>query len=239
MSTLTKICFDASIHNNCVGIGIFNFDTKDEEYHRYSLPREKINSTIAESMALVQTLKYMERNKIKSAHLFTDNKPLAERGIERQLLKKFKDVTLTWIPREFNEDADRLSKRAHELSGFKLRFDKLSKVMIKNPLNTKKINVLKEIKKYPLNKKINLILKWSRSKRTDSLLASNLIKNKLILNKKDKTFLKLLKTIINEDEINLLINKDIIKEKLIKIQKYNNISLTAMIGSKDKPKRIK
>ena len=112
MSTLTKVCFDASIHDGCIGIGIFNFDTKEELKFRFKCPTD---SFMAEKMALVKTIQYLKTLCITSAHIFTDNQGIANEGISKNIKNGLKDVNIHWIPREFNEDADRLSKEAHLL----------------------------------------------------------------------------------------------------------------------------
>lgn len=114
MAELVKIKFDASIHEDCIGIGIHNFDMKTDIKHRIKLVNVPCSST-AETIALIKTLQYMRQVGIQSAHLFTDNQYVAKQGIDKCLLKGFKSVTLNWIPREFNEEADRLSKEAHQL----------------------------------------------------------------------------------------------------------------------------
>jgi len=246
MSTLTKICFDASYHEGCVGIGIYNFDTKEEIIERYKV--NSMNSTVAETMALVKTLNYLKDKKIHSAHLFTDNMLVAEKGISKSFKKKFKSLTLTWIPREFNIDADRLSKRAHLLTPkvtditcpkTKVQREKEKKIEMNDPIiiaekrESRELkaqipqltNLKQSLKSYPLKNRINLLKKYSKSELTDKLLNS-LTSGVTCLNstdyrKCDKMFLKMYLSIIDRTECNQKAFMDVIKKNYIKKQHSN------------------
>ena len=106
------ISFDASIPNksNICNIGIYDTTNKHKLSKTFYI--DKNCSFKAETMALACTLEYAFENGIKILNLFTDNKSLADYGIPKQFLLKFKfkKVTLTWIPRELNVEADKLSK---------------------------------------------------------------------------------------------------------------------------------
>ena len=230
MSSQTKICFDASYQDGTVGIGIFNFDTKEEVYCRYTLLKDVNDSTLMETMALVQTIKYMRQNNITKAHLFTDNKSVADKGVSKTISEGLK-VTLNWIPREFNTDADRLSKLAHTLVATELGSKPLK------PMNTtyKKSPVIVEVntdisrkmtdklKEYSLEKRLNLI----KMMYPDRNVCMNAIFSDKIhfgLCKKDMKVFRMLKAILSKEEFNSLANREVINTALgrFKLGKYNN-----------------
>jgi len=221
MSKLTKICFDASYHEGCVGIGIFNFDTQEEIIQRYKV--ESVNSSLAETMALVQTLKYMKERKISSAHLFTDNMMVAKKGISKKLKGRFSDLTLTWIPREFNIDADRLSKRAHLLNAKEIavrvspnkkakKKSEMDPDIITEKINSRatkakipKLNSIKaSIREYPLNQRIRVLRKLVNTRFSDKLLKSltgtSVDLDHSSYRKEDRMFLKMYFSIIKDNE---------------------------------------
>ncbi len=105
------ICFDASLKDGKVGIGIYDNLTKTSTNHIVDCPN---NSLMGETIALGYALLQAKRTNRSFVHLFTDNKTLGDQGIP----DKFKYITdhikctLTWIPRELNKDADLASKHA-------------------------------------------------------------------------------------------------------------------------------
>ena len=106
------ISFDASIKKNKLGIGIF--DNIGCKYFTYFTDIDKDCSLTAETIALGCALKYASKTKRKVLNLYTDNKTLANHGIPKQFqhLVEGKTVSLTWVPREFNREADHASKGA-------------------------------------------------------------------------------------------------------------------------------
>ena len=117
MSTLPLITFDASIKGNSVGIGIY--DKNNNDSFSFKIKINISNSLHAERIALIQTLKYLQARNIKKAHLFTDNSYLAREGISKILIDKYigdnSYITLSWLPRELNQIADKFSKKAHKV----------------------------------------------------------------------------------------------------------------------------
>lgn len=214
MSSLTKVCFDASIHDTYIGIGIFNFDTKEKLSFRVSLIQDKkIASIDAERIALVKAIHYLREQNITSAHLFTDNIELAEKGLSKTFKNEFSYLTLNWIPREFNKDADKMSKEGHTKECF-LKIDKMSKkvekMTKKTPDNTpydKKHKMYyndayKKIINADLPKRVNILRNIARNKYEHNIIESieNGTEVTTVYSKNSKTFLKLVNTIINKDE---------------------------------------
>lgn len=106
-----NICFDASIRNGVVGIGIFNTKWKGKEYHSFNYDGK--SSLTAETMALALAMEYARKNQIEKPRFITDNKQLSTNGIPEHFLLKYgytDFVELVWVPRELNTEADKLSK---------------------------------------------------------------------------------------------------------------------------------
>ena len=212
MSTIMKICFDASLHQGCVGIGIFNFDTKEEEIHRYE---HRTDSTEAERIALIQTIFYLRKSGITAAHLFTDNEGLAKNGIAKTILKGFSHLTLTWIPREFNEDADRLSKKAHTLTPKILKpLPKPRLIKILTTPNEYKVTIsdraiFDTVKGASLGQKLVLLERWIKTPYSMSLFneissGSRTITIDKRYRKTDRLFIRMARTLL---KVKVLSNK--------------------------------
>jgi len=204
MSTIMKICFDASLHQGCVGIGIFNFDTKEEVMHRYE---HRTDSTEAERIALIQTIFYLRKEGITAAHLFTDNEGLAKNGIAKEILKGFSHLTLTWIPREFNEDADRLSKKAHTLSPKILKPLPTTSNEYKVTISNRAI--FDTVKGASLRQKLVLLERWAKTPYSMSLFneissGSRTITIDNRYRKTDRLFIIMTKTLL---KVKVLSNK--------------------------------
>lgn len=150
------ICFDASIHDT-IGIGIWDYTNKFSSYKKYPKPAENCGSNIAETMALIASLKYMKNNNIQCAFLFTDNMEVANKGISKKLLLKYNlslDTKLFWIPRQFNREADLLSKVARKSDIIPLQTT--VKIPIDSMVNNEEWHLKNEIKKYSLERRLSL-----------------------------------------------------------------------------------
>jgi hypothetical protein len=190
------ICFDASLCSDGIGIGIYDHTLCKNIKRKipHSNLKQKTNgSFIAEKLALVYTIRYIKESNIKSnIRLFTDNESLANQPISKKLLTRYNiaqnSLSLHWIPREFNKQAD-----------------KLSKVIQKE----KKEHIVDKIKSYPLQNRLNLLKNIAQSKYQIELL-KYLLKDspppKLPSKKSkdDRPYLKLICTIIDDYEINRL-----------------------------------
>jgi len=108
-----RVFFDASIRNNCIGIGIYEMTTNDSTSITIQCSYDMVSSK-AEEIALRQALEYsLTKYKSKTVKLFTDN--FFVYRANREVFELFNsrnntDITLHWIPRELNTEADRLSK---------------------------------------------------------------------------------------------------------------------------------
>ena len=116
MSQGNRICFDASIQEKAIGIGIYDDSAKVKIHTSYNIVLDSGESYKAEFIGLVTAMEYMYTNKIKNPLLFTDNIKLAENGIPDYLIEKYGKARLYWIPREFNKVADKLSKSSKQVS---------------------------------------------------------------------------------------------------------------------------
>lgn len=146
MSKLRLISFDASIGaSGKVSIGILEHKTKTSIRKTYNIKTD--SSLVAERIALIETLKYIKSNDIEGAHLFTDNKTLAHEGIKRKVLKNYVNnlgkFTLNWVPREFNKEADKLSKPEVKEVDPEMLFN--IKIAIKQKPFTDRVKLLKRL----------------------------------------------------------------------------------------------
>jgi len=148
MSKGQKICFDASIRNGVVGIGIWDYSTKFKKY--VSFPSDNPSSYIAEKMALAVAMEYAHSKKYINPYYFTDNSKLAEEGIPNKFKIKYGTGRLHWIPREFNKEADELSKKGSDV---------ISKVSISSleDNKTETFNLILKLSDYTFERKINFL----------------------------------------------------------------------------------
>jgi len=111
----THISFDASImKNGNLGIGMYDI-TNNKRIARCGKV-SKMSSIMGESKALEFVLKYSHENNFEYLTLFTDNIELARRDLTKYTKQyNFKEVHLTWIPRQLNREADKFSKEGQEL----------------------------------------------------------------------------------------------------------------------------
>jgi hypothetical protein len=143
-----KICFDASVRNGLVGIGIWDFEKKVKKYVSFS--SNNTSSYTAEKMALAVAMEYAYSNSYKNPYYFTDNSTLAENGIPKDFIKKYGNGRLHWIPREFNLEADELSKLG-------------SKVVGNTSINSlednisKEFNLIESLSEYGFQRKIDFL----------------------------------------------------------------------------------
>lgn len=153
MSKNKRICFDASIQDTVIGIGIYN-DNDDIRLHQsYNINIDYRESYKAEFIGLVTALSYCYENNFKNPKLFTDNLKLAQNGIPSYLIKKYGFAELYWIPREFNKEADKLSKVSKKEHKVLTQVDiSVTWDSIKNMSNKNKLKLLKILAKSPFAK---------------------------------------------------------------------------------------
>jgi len=112
----TKIAFDASVmRNKNLGIGMYDMTNNVRLCEGGKLP--KMCSTMGEAEALKFTLNYAKEKGFKNLALFTDSQNLSRHDLEDYTKDyDFEDVVLTWVPRELNKEADKMSKAGQELN---------------------------------------------------------------------------------------------------------------------------
>ncbi len=169
MSTLPIICFDASPQSNRVGVGIYDKTNNVEISHDVVINSKiLVNPQIAETMGLVCVLRYMQKNNINGAHIFTDNSSVAKAGISDELLLKYGidkcRVTLNWIPREFNNHADYASRKQMSTTSVISKTNKVIKVQkSKNSVSSLpnlSVNTIEKFREtYNLSSRINILKK--------------------------------------------------------------------------------
>lgn len=116
------ICFDASIiKSGRVGCGVYDMTNLKKVYKTFNTNLKSHESYKGEMMALVTAMEYMYANNIRNPYLFTDNQALANDGIPDFLIEKYGEAQLYWIPREFNVEADLLSKKARNVKTTPIR----------------------------------------------------------------------------------------------------------------------
>ena len=116
MSKGDRICFDASIQDDIIGIGIYHDNKKIKLHKAHNISLKPGESYKAEFIGLVTAMEYVYANEIINPLLFTDNETLATNGIPDYLIEKYGKARLHWIPREFNKIADKLSKISKKTS---------------------------------------------------------------------------------------------------------------------------
>ena len=172
MSSRRLICFDASIKGNKVGIGVYDSTRKVKLYKCLAKPKGKFGAEDAETMALIASLQYMQENDVPSAHLFTDNINVYNVGINKNMVRKYLGtlgtVELFWIPREFNQTADELSKKGRDVEKIELgelinisdpKSEKKTKTikMKKTPEEVAQLGLKDRIKEYPIKQRLTLL----------------------------------------------------------------------------------
>jgi hypothetical protein len=198
MSKKRLITFDASIRNDLVGIGIYDSTKKKKVHKSFIKPNKNFSALEAERMALVSALQYMQEEGIKDAHLFTDNQNLYNEGINKALIKKYAspNAELFWLPREFNKEADALSKAGSK----KVKKELGTNI---NDLKHSTNFVLKtELKKYSLKRRIALFSRIANTPEQMNFLKST-IKGEVLTrlkNPNDIQFTKFIRGLTNRGE---------------------------------------
>jgi len=148
------ICFDASIiKSGRVGCGVYDMTNLKKVYKTFNTNLKHHESYKGEMMALVTAMEYMYANNIKNPYLFTDNLTLANDGIPDFLIEKYGEAQLYWIPREFNVEADLLSKKARNVKT----------TPIKDLNSTNIVDLSVSLRQFPKNKRANLLVRLAIS----------------------------------------------------------------------------
>lgn len=226
------ICFDASLKKNIVGVGIYDMKRGHKEYHSFSTNKEC--TTTAETIALVCAMEYMYKNNIHNPNLFTDNLAVANNGIPDYLIQKFGDARLFWLPREFNTEADKLSKDAREVSTVPIKDLNTSVINdTKARPYGSRTNVIKDgvildlgtfIRSLPLNKRISLLRRMALNDYQMSIVdfyigkRSEPLPKALPKNKDDHNFFMFFNSIRRKTDIIPTHRKFVIKKLNLKNQ---------------------
>jgi hypothetical protein len=159
----TKIAFDASIMDNKdLGIGMYDMTNKVRLCEGGRLPKQC--STLGETEALKFSLRYASENKIKNIALFTDSQNVSRVNLEKFTKDyDFDNVTITWIPRDLNREADKLSKDGQKLNNKVKPLTDIQTVIFPEPANeTLKIA---NIKTKTAGKGLRIVAKNSKKKK--------------------------------------------------------------------------
>lgn len=170
MSSKTLIMFDASIKKETIGLGVYDY-TNDRKVFKSVPNTSNLSIKDAETLALILSLQYINEFNIAKAHLFTDNMDVYNTGITKNLLKKYaqkmNSVELFWIPREFNSEADYLSKQGSK---------EVAKTNINDIISSIK-NTNKSLKEklieYPVSKRLNLCKRLAITSNQMNFINSN------------------------------------------------------------------
>jgi len=159
MSVAIKIFLDASIRNGVIGIGVYDYNTKEKISK--TLEHKKENSDEAELLALYAAMEYVYgkygfQTQYQSVCYFTDNMQIYKNGIPTLFLNIFGQGQLFWIPRELNDIADKLSKNGSEVK--KTSIIELSEYGNENMVINDR-NIIWKLKTYSLEKRLNLLKK--------------------------------------------------------------------------------
>lgn len=144
----TVIFFDASLRNGLVGIGIFNFSDMAKKFLSFQV--NHTDAYLGEKAALICSMEYAHNIGVKYPIFCTDNSILANEGISPKLLEKYPfeiKPKLIWIPRELNEEADKLSKSGSSANN---SLELELKISVNNV-------VLKRLASYSFQRRINFL----------------------------------------------------------------------------------
>ena len=215
----THISFDASVMpNGFVGIGMHDITNTVRKHSGGKVGG--FSSSKGEMAALMFTLDYAKEKNLTRLNLYTDNLDLATKGIQK-LLKNynFVDVHLTWVPRELNTSADKLSKEGQKLhKGTNPIFVGPSANQTKKPKKTKNgrkaipefkedgsLNSLKVFAKYTMTQKIDMLQALSNKEQQHEQEFMRMLKEQVKadymfqVSKHNLPFIRMAKTIIMMD----------------------------------------
>lgn len=191
MSKNKRICFDASIQDSVIGIGLYNDNDNVKLHKSYNINLDYRESYKAEFVGLVTAMEYSYENNFKNPKLFTDNLKLAENGIPDYLIKKYGYAELYWIPREFNKVADKLSKVAKSTKKTLTNSTEITWDTIKNMKQKQKLRLLVLLAKSEFSKM--LLDKFKRG-----ITPEEIRKIKSLYRKEDYEFLYVYNMFIND-----------------------------------------
>jgi len=106
MSHKRLIYVDASIKKKRTTISLY--DAKSDVKMVLQL-KNVTNSTEAEKYAVLQAILYIIKHELKNSYILSDNKRVAEDEKINEICKN-NGIGITWVPREINKIADRITK---------------------------------------------------------------------------------------------------------------------------------
>lgn len=112
MKKFAHICLDASItEDGTLGVGLFDITNNKKIALTYKTKPSR-DAFVGETMALICAMEYAYERGCKKVHFFTDNKRLGDSEINPRFLERFpfESVQISWIPRDLNKEADKMSK---------------------------------------------------------------------------------------------------------------------------------
>jgi hypothetical protein len=214
------VTFDASVKDGKIGVGIH--DNLNKKSRHYSSDFDG-SSYEAEMIALGCALKYCvetrKNTKNEWVHLFTDNKGVAKNGIPaafRHFEAELRFVNLTWIPRELNTLADKVSKLANVEKRRKLNIKKKEKALksrqkqktesVKSPTVKRHTNAIREMfRQHSFDDKMRLFSNLAVDKNERELLrlCEEGVENNYSFrfSKSSENFIKLVHTVFGDGEI--------------------------------------
>ena len=217
ISKPTYICLDASItKDNKLGIGLFNIITKEKIALSYCINTK--NTLIAESMALVCAMEYAYKKGYEIVHFFTDNKALGDKEIDPRFLEKFpfKNAKISWIPRDLNKEADKMSKAGRNPnSGF---WTEASNEPNKKVSSS---NIKKMFDQYNYRQKVTFLRIMAKTEQELEFIKmlDKEVKGhyKFNYNEKTKYLIRMAKTIFTGKEVPLYVRKRLNKMKVLEL----------------------
>jgi len=156
------ICLDASVmEDGTLGIGIYDI-TNNKKIALTFKTEPSRNALKGETMALICAMEYAHNLGIKKVHFFTDNLTLSEMGIDANFLIKFpfKETKLTWIPRDLNKEADKMSKAGRNPNSG--HWNEAANQTDK-PVKKEQENVKQMFEKYSYDQKVKFLSKMAKS----------------------------------------------------------------------------
>jgi len=220
MKNFAHICIDASItEEGVLGVGIFDITNNQRIALTYTTKPCR-DAYVGESMALICAMEYAHKNGFKKVHFFTDNKRLGDEEINPKFLEKFpfESIQITWIPRDLNKEADKMSKAGRNpASGH------WAEAANEPSYNNKNKNIKSLFSKYNYTQKVKFLSKMAKTNQEKEFI--RMLKEGVkgdygfLYSPETSRLIRMAKTIFMSEEAPLYVRKRMNKFTKSKLQK--------------------
>ena len=218
MKNFAHICIDASITKEGVlGVGIFDITNNQRIALTYTTKPSR-DAYVGESMALICAMEYAYKNGFEKVHFFTDNKRLGDEEINPRFLEKFpfKQAKISWIPRDLNKEADKMSK-----AGRNPNSGHWGEAANETSKRNSPSNIKKMFEQYTYRQKVKFLSKMAKTKQELEFIKmlDKEVKGdyKFGYNDETKYLIRMAKTIFIGEEAPVYIRKRLNKMKVQKL----------------------